>query len=37
MFEELKEKAKLLYGELEGYVHSTCNYEVLTKLTRLLI
>lgn len=22
MFEELKEKAKLLYGELEGYVHS---------------
>ena len=37
MFEELKEKAKLLYGELERYVHFTCNYEVLTKLTRLLI
>ena len=37
MFEELKEKAKLLYGELERYVHSTCNCKVLTKLTRLLI
>ena len=37
MFEELKEKAKLLYGELERYVHSACNYKVSIKLTRLLI